>query len=88
MKSPRLLTVVVLVVSVLLGPIALALESCDGMGTMCEGLCASTSYVALTPTGPAFSLAVGDLWVKPPNNLQTTVLKVLEPPPKSFLRSA
>ncbi len=88
MNSRRLLTVVVLLAWVLLGPIAFALESCDGMGTMCEGLCGSTVCLALTPSSPAFSLSAGQLWVKAPDNLKTTVLKVHEPPPKSVRLSA
>lgn len=83
MDSRRLVTVGVLVVWVLLGPIAVSFGNCTGMGAMCEGPCGSTSCVALTasvgPVPPA-----GYLVVKPPDYLQTPALKVYDPPPKSL----
>jgi len=44
------ITVVVLVLWVLLGPLAVALGSCAAMGAMCEGPCATSSCAILSPT--------------------------------------
>lgn len=84
----RLMVLVVLVAWAFLGPIALAFESCGGMGAMCEGPCGSTSCATLNPAGLASCPRAGSQWVKPPDKLQTAVVKVPEPPPESVRLSA
>jgi hypothetical protein len=82
MTLRRLVTVTVLVGWVVLGPLAMAFGGCAGMGALCEGPCGTTSYVFLTSTGRAAAPPVAELQVQFSDRLETTPLKVLEPPPK------
>lgn len=83
MSSRRLITVVVLVAWVSLGPIAMAFGSCAGMGAMCEGPCGTTSCVVRMQTAMAAATPVADLQVQFSDRLATVTLKVPDPPPKS-----
>jgi hypothetical protein len=85
----RVLTVAVLMLWILLGPIAMAFDGCLLMGTLCDsGPCASSSSTAFVPAPliglePIGFLAAGRRLVLPANSPAT-----LEPPPKSPLLAA
>ena len=84
-----LLSVLILVLWLVSGPVAMAFDGCAMMGAMCEAPCGVSSYIA----GPV----VTDLdglqplaYLGAPSTAQPPVVNVspLTPPPKSTLRSA
>jgi hypothetical protein len=89
MTCKRALTVAVLMLWILLGPIAMAFDGCLLMGTLCDGgPCANFSSTAFVPApligpGPIGLLAAVPRLVLPANSPAT-----LEPPPKSPLLAA
>jgi hypothetical protein len=89
MTGKRVLTVAVLMLWLLLGPIAMAFNGCLLMGTLCDGgPCANFSSTAFVPApligpGPIGLLAAVPRLVLPANSPAT-----LEPPPKSPLLAA
>ena len=89
MTGKRVLTVAVLMLWLLLGPIAMAFNGCLLMGTLCDGgPCANVSSTAFVPApligpGPIGLLAAVPRLVLPANSPAT-----LEPPPKSPLFAA
>jgi hypothetical protein len=89
MTGKRALTVAVLMLWLLLGPIAMAFDGCLLMGALCDGgPCASSSSTAFVPApligpGPIGLLAAAPRIVLPANSSAT-----LEPPPKSLLPAA
>ena len=89
MTGKRVLTVAVLMLWLLLGPIAMAFNGCLLMGTLCDGgPCANFSSTAFVPApligpGPIGLLAAVPRLVLPANSSAT-----LEPPPKSPLLPA
>ena len=89
MTAKRVLTVAVLMLWLLLGPIAMAFNGCLLMGTLCDGgPCANFSSTAFVPApligpGPIGLLAAVPRLVLPANSPAT-----LEPPPKSPLLAA
>jgi hypothetical protein len=89
MTCKRALTVAVLVLWILLGPIAMAFDGCLLMGTLCDGgPCANFSSTAFVPAlligpGPIGFLAAVPRLMLPANSPAT-----LEPPPKSPLLAA
>jgi len=88
MNGQRVIAVAVLAVWVLLGPMAMAFTGCATMGAMCEGPCGSSAcgIPALTLSGtPAPASAVS---VAADGQLPANSARGLEPPPKSFSRSA
>jgi hypothetical protein len=84
-----LITVAVLVLWILLGPIAMAFDGCLLMGTLCDGgPCANFSSTAFVPAplidpAPSGFLAAVPRLVLPSNSSAT-----LEPPPKSSFLAA
>jgi hypothetical protein len=86
MTCKRALTVAVLVLWILLGPIAMAFDGCLLMGTLCDGgPCANFSSTTFVPAlligpGPIGFLAAVPRLMLPANSPAT-----LEPPPKSPL---
>ena len=89
MTGKRALTVAVLMLWILLGPIAMAFDGCLLMGTLCDGgPCANFSSTAFVPAlligpGPIGFLAAVPRVMLPANSPAT-----LEPPPKSPLLAA
>ena len=89
MTGKRALTVTVLMLWLLLGPVAMAFNGCLLMGTLCDGgPCANFSPTAFVPApligpGPIGLLAAVPRLVLPANSPAT-----LEPPPKSPLLAA
>ena len=70
---------------ILLGPIAMAFQDCDGM---CEGPCGALSAVpSAVPNGMMLE-PVRDLALPARPGLPGTLSRVLEPPPKSVPLSA
>jgi hypothetical protein len=88
MSSRGLVTTVVLVVWVLLGPIAMAFGGCAGMGAMCEGPCGLTSCVVPVWTSAAMPSPVVYLGFGLSDHFPTTLLEIPEPPPRSSSLSA
>lgn len=89
MTCKRALTVAVLMLWVLLGPIAMAFDGCLLMGTLCDGgPCANFSSTAFVPgllIGPG---PIGFLAAVPQLELPANSSATLEPPPKSPLPAA
>ena len=89
MTGKRALTVALVMLWLLLGPIAMAFNGCLLMGTLCDGgPCANFSSTAFVPApligpGPIGLLAAVPRLVLPANSPAT-----LEPPPKSPLLAA
>jgi hypothetical protein len=89
MTCKRALTVAVVMLWILLGPIAMAFDGCLLMGTLCDGgPCANFSSTAFVPApligpGPIGLLAAVPRLVLPANSPAT-----LEPPPKSPILAA
>jgi len=89
MSGKQALSLVVLVLWVLLGPIAMAFDGCLLMGTLCDGgPCAISSSTVYAPAplinpGPIGFLATVPFLAMPANGPAT-----LEPPPKSPLLPA
>jgi len=79
--------VLVLVVSVLLGPIAMAYAGCLTMGTMCVGPC-GTSCAVFSPTVLLAPAPGAALYIVPDVHHHVNVFAGFEPPPRSPLRSA
>ena len=70
---------------VLLGPIAMAFQDCDGM---CEGPCGVLSAIpSAVPNGTTLE-PMRDLALPARPGLPGTLSRVLDPPPKPFLLSA
>jgi hypothetical protein len=88
MGSRGLVTAVVLVVWVLLGPLTVAFGGCPGMGAMCEGPCGLTSCGVPTPTSSPAPPPVAYWGFWPSDHFPTTLLEILEPPPRSPSLSA
>jgi hypothetical protein len=87
-SSRRLITVFVLVVWVLLGPIAMTYGGCAGMGAMCMGPCALTSCVLSIAPNIAPLPLVAYLQIQPLECHPTSLLKVPDPPPRSVPNAA
>ena len=85
MTSRRPLVLLVLGLWILLGPIAMAFQDCDGM---CEGPCGVLSAISsAVPNGTKLE-PVRELAPPARPGLPGILSLVLEPPPKSFLLSA
>jgi hypothetical protein len=82
------ISVVVLLAWVVLGPIGMPFMGCALMGAMCEGPCGASACASAAP-GPLIALApVSDGLVAPKSHLPAVALADLEPPPKSSVASA
>ena len=83
-----MITILVLVVWIPLGPIAMAFGGCAGMGAMCDSPCGLTFCVMPAPIGTRTVLTAVDLQVERFDHLAKTTLKIPEPPPKSVSLAA
>ena len=81
----RPLVLLVLGLWILLGPIAMAFQDCDGM---CEGPCGVLSAVPSAVPNGTMLAPVRELALPARPGLPGTLSRVLEPPPKSLLLSA
>ena len=89
MTVKRALTVAVLMLWVLLGPIAMAFDGCLLMGTLCDGgPCANFSSTAFVPAPLIGPGPIGLLAAVPRRMLPANSSATLEPPPKSPLLAA
>lgn len=86
MSRRGIVVVLVVIASVLVGPMAMAYAGCPMMGMVCHGLCgvscaavSRTASVAPVPSGLAFF--VSDV------HHHASVFAAFEPPPKSPFRS-
>lgn len=80
---PRAVTLSVLIVWVLFGPIGMAFDGCAAMGGMCEGPCAPTT-TALAPLPPSALLPLVEMvTVATPGAVPAVALAVPDLPPKS-----
>ena len=84
MKRRRALTLFVLALWLLLGPVSMAFDGCLLMGALCDGgPCGASSNTVCAPA-PAIGLeAVAYLDAAPRSELPATMPTALEPPPKS-----
>ena len=82
-----LVVVLVLVASVLLGPIAMAYAGCLTMGTMCAGSCGMSCAVS-SPTVLLAPVPSAALYIVPDVHHHANVFAGFELPPRSPLRSA
>jgi hypothetical protein len=83
MHHPSLVAIAVVVVaSLVLGPLAMALDGCAALG-MCDGPCGVTcAAVFAVPTAVGLQ-AMADTVVTMPGAVSPQPLSALEPPPKS-----
>jgi hypothetical protein len=89
MTGKRVLTVAVLMLWLLLGPIAMAFNGCLLMGTLCDGgPCANFSSTAFVPAPLIGPSPIGLLAAVPRLLLPANSPATLEPPPKSPLLAA
>lgn len=89
MSLRRSLTVVVLALWVLLGPVAMAFDGCASMGATCEAPCAASSCAVVAPTGGLIApVPIAYLWAPAHGRLPATFFSALEPPPKSPLAAS
>ena len=89
MTGKRVLTVAVLMLWLLLGPIAMAFNGCLLMGTLCDGgPCANFSSTAFVPAPLIGPGPIGLLAAVPRLMLTANSPATLEPPPKSPLLAA
>ena len=82
--SRRLITLFVLVVWVLVGPIAMAYAGCAGMGAMCTGPCALQSCVLTTLPGLLALQSISSVAMQREDPPPLTILKTPAPPPRSL----
>ena len=82
-RARPLLTVVVLVAWVVLGPIAMAFDDCPGMMSMCEGPCGALPYLPYAQPSITAPVAVATITPLPTRSLPAVVPTALDPPPKS-----
>ncbi len=81
--SPRgLLTVVMLALWVLLGPVSMAFDGCASMGAACEAPCGVSASAAVAPAGLMAPAPVAYLFSPAHDRLPTHTLSALELPPK------
>lgn len=88
MRARCLVTIAVLVVWIIVGPVATAFCACCGMGTICKHPCAVTSNSAPTPSDPAPPLLVGHAPIPPSHRSPQTTLQVPAPPPRLLALAA
>jgi hypothetical protein len=80
MGPRRVLVLMVLAGWLLLGPIAMAFESCDGM---CEGPCGALCALASVAPGETTLELLSDLTLPVRSDLPGILVQVLDPPPKA-----
>ena len=88
MSRQRVITILVLAIWVLLGPMAMAFTGCATMGAMCEGPCGASACGIAAPTLSIAPVAASVLYIAADGQLPANVVPGLEPPPKSLSRSA
>jgi hypothetical protein len=85
----KALSLAVLAVWVLAGPIAMAFNGCAMMGSMCEAPCGASSYISSPfPPGLIALQPEGDLAAGSTPQTPDAVSGPPKPPPKSALFSA
>lgn len=85
MRFRRLITLTVVAVWLLLGPIAVAFDGCAAMGAMCEGPCGISSALQV-PAVSTVPEVLSYLNGQPYEHLPTRSLVTLELPPRSVPR--
>jgi hypothetical protein len=82
----RALSLAVLAVWVLAGPIAMAFSGCAMMGSMCEAPCGASSYIS-SPVPPGLMALQPESYLATRPTMQTpdAVSGRRKPPPKSAL---
>ena len=84
MGRRRILTLVVVALWLLLGPIAMAFDGCLLMGTLCDGgPCGASSDSSFAPAAAIGLRPIAFLDTPPGAHLPVSTLTALEPPPKS-----
>ena len=84
MNSRRVLTLLVLGLWLLLGPVSMAFDGCLVMGALCDGGPCGASCNASFAPAPAVDLEpIAYLDPQPGLHLPANTLTALEPPPKS-----
>lgn len=88
MSLRRIITIIMLVGWMLVSPIAIAHGGCVGMGMTCDSPCVITPYTLSPLTNLIAPQAGVYLQIACAISPPTPVVKVLTPPPKSFLFSS
>lgn len=80
--SARSIIVLVVLLSTVVAPVAMAAEGCAGMGPLCGAPC-SSSYVSVSPVLSDVLLApIGSLAAPPRPDIPDRELETLDTPPK------
>ena len=82
-----IVVVLILIGSVLWGPIAMAYAGCSLMGAMCDGPC-GTSCAVFSPTVSLAPVSSATLYIVPDVRRHVNVFAGLELPPRSPFLSA
>jgi hypothetical protein len=85
-RASLVVVALVLVASVVLGPLAMALDGCAALG-MCDGPCGVTCGAVFAGPTPARLHAMADAVAGMPGTVSSVPLSSLEPPPKSSVLS-
>jgi hypothetical protein len=84
MSSRRVLTLLVLGLWVLLGPVSMAFDGCLIMGALCDGgPCGASSDTSFAPTQAVDLEPIAYVDSQPGLQLPANTPTALEPPPKS-----
>jgi len=87
MSRRGVVVVLILIGSVLLGPIAMAYAGCSPMGAMCDGPC-GVSCAVFSPTVALAPVSSAALYIVPDVHRHANVFAGLELPPRSAFHSA
>jgi hypothetical protein len=82
MRSRCLVTLAVLVVWIVVGPVATAFLNCCDRGATCERPCTVTSGIAPAASDPASPPLMASAPIRPFDRYLQTTLQVPDPPPR------
>ena len=77
--------VIIVLLSLVVAPVATAVDGCSGMGAVCGALCSAPCVSASPSTGDAILSLVAALVPTELSSVPAGVLQVLDAPPKSLL---
>ncbi len=83
--QPLRIVVLILLISLIAVPLAMAVDGCAGAGTMCAAPCSAPCVATPVAAADLTLLRVGDVTFPTFASLRTTALDALDAPPKSLL---